>query len=102
VYTHDPTRPLCAIYGDEFRETASNVIGRKLVEQMAGRSSEKVGDAQGSSSNQLPRRCLGHLVGGIARAKGFLNSRCAGRGIGQSKPKLNEAVMLLGPGLFHR
>ena len=49
--THDPTHPLYAIHGDDPRETASETIGRKLVQEIVERLSEKVEDALGPSSN---------------------------------------------------
>jgi creatinine amidohydrolase len=49
--THDPTHPLYAIYGDDPRETASEAIGRKLVEEIVRRLCEKVEDALAVSSN---------------------------------------------------
>ena len=48
--THDPAHPLYAIYGDDPREAASEDIGRKLVDEIVGRLSEKVEDALGRSS----------------------------------------------------
>ena len=48
--THDPAHPLYAIYGDDPRETASEAIGRKLVEEIVGRLAQKVEDALAPSS----------------------------------------------------
>ena len=48
--THDPARPLYAICGDDPRETASETVGQKPVQEIVRRLSEKVEDALALSS----------------------------------------------------